>query len=300
MGIALAVGMVLFGFGSAVLAAQFHWKGNASAQNLWTVAGDWCGGAVPSGNDAAVYLSLNPSGCASPSSMCILDTTSTTTVEDMIITGDSPTKMTFNVRDVDLNVTDLDLNDYADLDADQDLIVSGGTSMAGDIWVNADGDVWTGLLTIDGSQTRLYLTASSATFVVHDLVIDANAANAPLTFKLNGGVLDLGDNSNDIIVKSDLDEDNKRAKLWLNTGEFNFGNFSAMVITGGVGSVRRAELDLDEDVILNNNGVVYMTGDVAVDIAANKTFHTEKLIIEGPSVVRVNAGSGAKLETGTE
>lgn len=206
--------------------------------------------------------------------------------------------MKLHIRDNALTVTDLDLNDYAQLDIDSGtgLTVSGSTSLSGRIWVIADSTFNAGDVTIDSSSAVLDLSGNLG-MAVESLKLDAEAANASRAFKINGGPLGvINAGLSEVRLISDNDESNRRAKLWVATGTLTFGCGSDLVLIGGDAFSKRVELDLDQDMTVGVVGVTTMTGHISVDIAEGKVFKTSTLSISGPAILTVATGPNARLE----
>ena len=159
-------------------------------------------------------------------------------------------------------------------------------------------------IVIDGPATRLTLTESGSSAITgFSLTIDAAAANERRLFKFHGGpgaVISLVPGGQ-MTIKSDLDDDNRRAKFWLADGGILFGTGPGgfTTIIGGNSPARRAELDLDVGWAgaMGLNALTSMTGHVSFDLADGVHAQFGRLIIGGPANVTVVAGTDAELRT---
>lgn len=286
--VAMVVGVLCVG--AVALATDFTWD-SPLASASWLTATNWDqdSGFPDDANDNAA---INSGG-----GLCTYDPHSALTINDLVISGDSPTKRKLHVKNQELTVETLDLNDYGELDLDRTLTVNTGTTMSGTIWITATGvALKTGDLTIDGNTILNLTTTLNGIVEPGHITIDAEAADAARSFKLVGGDISFPPERGLFII-SDDEADNRRAKFWLASGTVSFANQSAISITGGSSAARRAELDLDEDLALGVGLATGMTGHVKIDIAANKTFDTRILGLAGPCVLQVTTGSGGVLES---
>ncbi|MCH7720917.1 MAG: hypothetical protein IH988_07990 [Planctomycetes bacterium] len=297
VGVVMAVGVLCVVV--VALATDFVWDGDGplpyeGAPALWTGPFHWDqGSSYPqNANDNATITDPDPS------STCTYDPLSALTINDLVISGDSPTKMTLNLQDESLTVSTLSLGHYAQVDIDSlsGLTVSGSTSLSGRIWVIADSTFNAGDVTIDSSSAVLDLSGNLG-MSAESLKLDAETANASRAFKINGGTLGIINvGLQEVRLISDNDETNRRAKLWVATGGLTFGCASNLVLIGGDAFSKRVELDLDQDMTVGVVGSTTMSGYVSIDIADNKVLKASTLTISGPAIVGVVAGTNARLE----
>lgn len=285
--------------GVVALTTDFIWDAN-TANTSWVRETNWhLDSSYPqNANDNAT---IDAAGF-----LCTFDPGSDVTINDLTLGGASPTKRKLHLEDGTLTVTGvLTLNDYAHvvLDAAQTLTVQDKTLMSGSIWIDlTDVDFNAHDIVIEGPTTRLTMTESGiegSVITGLTLTIDASAANAARSFRFDGGEfgrIDLGCFGK-VTIKSDLDDDNHRAKFWLAAGHITTGNGAVQItIVGGDSPARRVELDLD--VFWGGgsgvNGLTTMTGYVSIDLADDAPLGFGRLVI-GPGQVKVVAGSNAAL-----
>ncbi len=289
LAVVMVVG-VLF-TGALALAVDYAWDCTGFCTGAWTTGSSWTASDNGYPDDANDNASITSS-----TNIITYNSGSALTINNLTLAGASPTKRKLHIKDADLTVANLDLDDYAELDLDEDLTVNGDTLLSGSIWIDqTEADMNVTAVFIDG-KTALHLTQDATScFCATTLTIDAEAADAPRKFELDGGTITLGSMS-PLTIKSDTDAPNRRATLWLRNGEIAFGTTSQFLIVGGDTSAKRVELDLDQDVdVQRPSGLTTMYGYVDVDVASGKHFNTAKLVIIGPAVLKVEAGSGAGL-----
>ena len=294
-------------------ATDFVWDGDGllpheGAPALWTEPLHWV--------QASSYpLNTNDNATVTdpyPSSTCTYNPSPGVWINQLTVGGVSPTKMTLHVRDDTLIANEMYLQDYAELDVDQNVSVFDHTELSGDVWVDvAAGKTFNALaqghphaaVHVKSAYTRLHLTG---VFVAAGIVIDGDADNEPRSLKLDGGTLTITGYS-DIAVISDPDVDNKRAKFWLASGTITWNAASYVEMVGGDRLARRAELDLDQDLELYQSavylpGYTMIDGYASIDIAAGKKFTMPRLTIGelgNPSVVKLRVATGAVMNVCT-
>ena len=301
VGVVMVVGVLCVG--TMALAADFVWDAN-SVQTSWLTPAHWdLDDSYPqNANDNAT---IDAAG-----NLCTFDPGSDVTINNLTLAGASPTKRKLHIKDGTLTAETFDLQDYAELDVDADLTVNSRATLSGSVWIDVAngvtftakdgaGNIHDGIF-VDGTQTRLILTTgSTGTLEAWGIRIDANAANEQRALKLNGGTLAIKP-SEYLWIESDPDADNKRAKFWLAVGGIDFGTSNWIQLVGGGSNARRAEMDLDQDLTLLQNGFTIIKGYVTIDIAAGKMFTSSVTTISGtggPAVLTVTSGSGGVMNT---
>lgn len=294
--------------GVLALATDFVWDINTVDTN-WRTINNW-------DLDSSYPQNFNDNAdITSGGNTITMNDTSTLLVNRITLGGASPTKRKLHVKDAAILAKELHLQDYAEIDADKDLIVLNHTEISGNVWIDiADNttvtlqevDQDTHALHVESSQARLILTTGSgALLTVEGILIDADTANAARSLKVDGGAV-LVPTGGVLEIRSDTAADNKRAKLWIAGGTFDMQAGANIEMIGGSTNARRAELDLDVSVTVNKldiyDGIIDIDGYAAIDLAANKTLCTPLLRLgyaSGGAVATLVTGSGASMKVNT-
>lgn len=203
-----------------------------------------------------------------------------------------------------MTVNDLHLNDYAELDIDEDLTVEGEMIISGDLKIDVAANKT--LLVPDlslGVVNCNPVISGSGTFRVYRVNIDADTANQERAFRFDGGTMTLGSSTEDGILTlisepeticgvpcaecepepCDCFLDLRRGKFWLETGSVVWdanASVKKVLLHGGDEWCERAEIDLDQDMTIPaSGGLLEVLGFARIDIASGKTFRAPKLTI---------------------
>ncbi|MCH7700831.1 MAG: hypothetical protein IID37_04015 [Planctomycetes bacterium] len=129
--VAIALVICVLFTGALALATDFVWGCPGQlCSTSWTEEIDWQqGSGFP--DDANDNASITSAGY-----LINYDPDSALTINNLTLTGDSPTWRKLHIRDAALTVNDLHLNDYAELDIDDDLTVEGEMIISGDLKID--------------------------------------------------------------------------------------------------------------------------------------------------------------------
>ena len=287
VGVVMVVGVLCVG--AVAVATDFNWVGAAGPPgdpDIWSDAANWLESGGPPGSGDHPFVD------PADSRVCIVDDTNGTVVQSLDVGGSSPTKMKLHVRDGTLGVNDfLVLNDYADLDIDEDLTAA-QTHVSGTVWVDIAADKVfhsTPDLWAKSSNAVLNLTTAGTMRVLYTLV-DAAFDGAPRGLKIVGGTYTVQSPLGFIIVHSDPAADN-RAKFWLASGTIDFECGAIVSFSGGHTYARRVQVDIDQDFDASGGQVsTLFHGLVHVDVASGKTFNASRISVKNTTVLKVTGG----------
>jgi len=298
---ALAVGMVLIGFGVVALATNFVWDGDGllpevGAPALWMQADQWVqnSGHPNNSNDNATLADVVPSATST------FNRTSATTINNLDIAGSSPTKMTLHLRDAALTVANLDLDDYSQLDLDYDFTVNGVTTMYREIWVDVASSKICDFEDVDVTYSATHLHATtSGTLRANEVTIDTEADAAQRGLLFSGGTWEI---DNKLTLRAEQgDAGTNKAALWLVAGTMNIvigGSAKGLLeIDGGDHLDRKVGLDIDGTLTAEETqflGDAEDAGDasyVTIDVASNLTAKGGDVIFKAGAIVS-KSGSG--------
>jgi len=292
----------LLGVGAVAMATDFVWDGAGVGQGggteAWLNETMWdVGSGYPdNANDNAT---LDDPGTTAN---CEYSPTSALTINDLVIAGDSPTKMKLIVKDNTLAVSSLDLGDYAEMDVDANFTAS-AAEMSGDVWMDVADSTTADLGAADvvGSS----IAASPITCVLHwednssgavtmaTLDIDAEAGDAGRGLKLSGATGAAVTVTDTLTVKCKQSSGTKKAKLWVSSGSLSIDDgdtgTATLVIDGGDDSSRSAELDIDDTLTAEQTNV--LSGYAIIDVASGTFAYLAEYTLNGGAIVTVT-GSG--------
>ena len=296
----LCVGVL--GGGAVAQAEDFVWDGagigDAGPEQDWVNATMWTANSGhPDGTDDNATL-------ADVTSTALVGLDDFKSINDLDITGDSPTKMTFNIKDGTLEVTNFILNDYAELDVDQDVEAHGPTStMFGDIFIDvaagktAEMGKTVAVLGIGSISATLSLdtnltgTFFSRFFEIH---ADDNDPDANRGFKLraSGSTMTVTDTLT--LRAGQGSTGTAKAKLWNAGGRLfiesgDADNPAVLDIDGGNAPAREAQLDLDDTLAADETQA---TGNIRMDVGG-PTAYMGKYTINGPSLIKLTGAGKA-------
>lgn len=282
-----------------VMADTHTWVGGTSgSQYSWSEGDNWSPVGPPIYLDSVIMDATDPPN----SRLCELDDSTPPTLDDLRITGDSPTKMTFNIKDGALFVLkNCVLEDYANLDVDQDFTVGKDASMIGTIFMDvADDKTATFVRRVDIlgtgtiSATLKLETNLTGTLTVDELYIDADAAATNRGFKLqsSGSTMTVTDAL--FLTGGQGTTGTAKAKLWNAGGELFIESGvttpAQLDIDGGNSPVREAQLDIDSTLAADET---LATGNIKMDVAGGKTAYMGEYRITGPSYITLTGAGQA-------
>lgn len=257
------------------LATDYEWgcTGFCVGGTNWTAPLNWLqasGYPDDSGDNATVADVVFQSTCT-------FDDSTARTINNLTVTGDSPTKMTLHIKDAALTVANMDLEDYAELDVDKDLTATTGTTLLGKVWIDVASSTTVDLEDVDvdgavGLKTVLTAT-TSGTLKAYDVVIDAEADGAARTLRFLGGTWDI---ENELSLESSQIANSYDAKFWLSTGSVTP---EYLRINGGDDATRRVEMDIDQDFTIGTDTEA-IGGRYQITVASGKTMNTKKLVLD--------------------
>lgn len=285
----------------AVMADTHTWVGGTlGSEDSWVEGDNWSPVGPPANLDSVIMDATDPPD----SFLCELDSTFNVVLTDLTMTGDSPTKMTFNIKDKTLTVNNACvLDDYADLDIDMDFTVStGDTNMTGTIFIDvAAGKTASleGRVDILGtgsiSVTLELDTHQTGTFTVEQLFIDADDADANRGFKLRASASTMTVTEK-LQLKAGQSTGTVKANLWHAGGRLliesgDEDNPAQLDIDGGNAPAREAQMDIDDTLAADET---VATGNIRMDVASGKTAYMGEYTISGPSLIKLT-GAGQAL-----
>ena len=261
----LVVGVLCVGV--VAVAADFVWDATGT-DTSWRTATNWdLDSSYPqNANDNAT---IDAAG-----NLCTFDPGSALTINNLTLAGASPTKRTLHIKDAGLTLANLDLNDYAEIDADRNLTATTGTTLSGTVWIDVASARTTDLedVDVDGATTALVAT-TSGTLKANDVVIDADAGGALRTLKFRGGTWDI---ENELSLKSDHDGNIYDAKFWLDTGSVTP---EYLRLNGSEDVSSRVEMDIDQNFTIGTDTEA-IGGRYSISVASGKTMNTKKLTLD--------------------
>ncbi|MCH7719573.1 MAG: hypothetical protein IH988_01100 [Planctomycetes bacterium] len=282
VGVVMVVGVLCVA--GAALATDFIWDGDGllpheGAPALWTEPFHWVQGS-------SYPLNTNDNATVTdpyPSSTCTYNPSPGVSINKLTVGGVSPTKMKLHVRDASLTVQALDLDNYAELDLDQNLTATTGTTLSGTVWLDVASLTTTDLenVAVDGATTTLAAT-TSGTLKANDVVIDADAAGASRALKFRGGTWDI---ENQLSLKSSQTANTYIAKFWLDTG---LVAPAFLRLDAGDHWTRGIELDIDQNLTVGTDSES-LGGYTRISIAPAKTLNTKKLVLDATSDIFFSA-----------
>lgn len=296
----------VLGGGAVAQADDFVWDGaglsGGGPEEDWENATMWTAGSGhPDGTDDNATL-------ADVSSTALVGLDNGKSINDLDITGDSPTRMTLRLGAA-LNANQMYLRDYSSLNLDTNLTVFNQTELADDVWIDLAADVVVNLLALGQYDAAMIVktdstvlnltTATGSTFTTANLLVDAT--NGASSLKLRNRTLRVdGGGSLDIVSGA---TNGYRAKFRLASGALDMAPGGYIVMHGGTNALQRAELDLDESVSLTpftQNPDVY-PGKLVTGGYAGIDLDDDVVVCMKRLTVGYNyGGATAKLVTGTD
>ena len=216
--------------------------------------------------------------------LCTFDPGSDLTINNLALGGASPTKRKLHIKDAALTVANLDLNDYAELDVDQDLTVTGTTTLAGDVFIEVAVSTTFDMedVAVAGASTSVG-GLGIGTIKADEVVIDAETDGASRTLKWSAGTLDI---ENQLSLTSSQTANTYIAKLWVYKGTFAIaaaaGN-GVLKVDGGNDPSRRAELDIDGPLTAEQTD--FEDGYVTIDVASPQTATGGDVVFKAGAIV---------------
>ena len=265
--------------GGTVLADTHTWTGTDSTSywdgDNWTPTG-------PPGNLDLIYVN-DPS----LHDTCIVDTTFNVILDGLVLQGDSPTKMTFHVRDKTVNVQDrpCDFFDYGMIKAEKNFTSEVDIDMRGDLWVEIFDSAIVYFMVdarvdISGVTTLNVDDHDSGIFKMDNLYVDAATLGGTTTLKLDAPsstltVLEL------LQLTASTGSDYK-AKLWHKAGtlliQSDDATHAVFDVNGGPNTSRKADIDIDAAFEADE---CQFSGYVALDVASGLTAYGGDVIFSG-------------------
>ena len=278
--VAMVVGVLCVG--AVALATDFTWD-SSTADTSWVTANNWDQNSSYPQN-ANDNTTIDDAGF-----LCTFDPESDLTINNLALAGASPTKRKLHIKDAALTVANLDLNDYAELDVDQDLTVTGTTTLAGDVFIEVAVSTTFDMedVAVAGASTSVG-GIGIGTIKADEVVIDAETDGASRTLKWSAGTLDI---ENQLSLTSSQTANTYIAKLWVYKGTVAIaaaGN-GVLKVDGGNDPSRRAELDIDGPLTAEQTD--FEDGYVTIDVASLQTATGGDVVFKAGAIV-TKTGSG--------